>query len=69
MVSSQHITSNPAPGDYNIDSYSSIKHFNSSFKSSSKRTTFGHLSNDIPGPADYHPYEQTEETFTRKLLP
>ncbi|CAF0956507.1 unnamed protein product [Rotaria sordida] len=63
----------PAPGTYNLDD--STKRLvgsahQSSFKSTSKRDTFGCQPGiQLPGPADYRPFEKPTEEPHRQLLP
>ncbi|CAF3406731.1 unnamed protein product [Rotaria sp. Silwood1] len=63
----------PAPGAYNLDDpakRSSGPAHQSSFKSTSKRDTFGCQSGiQVPGPADYRPFEKPTEEPHRQLLP
>ena len=64
---------NPAPGTYEINvnlKYQSAKIPYSSFKSNSKRMNFTPPSlSDLPGPADYHPYEETQNNVNKQLMP
>ena len=63
----------PAPGTYEVNDnlkYQSTKVPFSSFKSSSKRMTFSPQSlGDLPGPADYHPYEENQDNVSRQIMP
>jgi len=63
----------PAPGSYNIDdtvTRALPPVHQSSFKSTSKRETFSVMSvNELPGPADYHPFEKVTEEPHRQVLP
>jgi hypothetical protein len=74
LVSSKQGELGPAPGTYEINDnlrYQSTKVPFSSFKSSSKRMTFSPQSlGDLPGPADYHPYEETQDNaISRQIMP
>ncbi|CAF3488296.1 unnamed protein product [Rotaria sordida] len=63
----------PAPGTYNLDdsaTRSIAPIHQSSFKSTSKRDTFSVQSaSDLPGPADYRPFEKITEEPYRQVLP
>ena len=63
----------PAPGTYEVNDtlkYQSTKVPFSSFKSSSKRMTFTPPSlGDVPGPADYRPYEENQDNISRLIMP
>jgi len=73
IKSSNNLESGPAPGTYDINEklkYKSVTTPYSSFKSSSKRTTFTPTySGDLPGPADYRPYDEIHENANRQLMP
>jgi hypothetical protein len=74
LVSSKKGELGPAPGTYEVNDnlrYQSTKVPFSSFKSSSKRMTFSPQSlGDLPGPADYHPYEETQDnSISRQIMP
>ncbi|CAF0993214.1 unnamed protein product [Rotaria magnacalcarata] len=63
----------PAPGTYNLDDFTKRslgRAYQSSFKSTSKRDTFGSQPGvQLPGPADYRPFEKPTEEPHRQLLP
>ncbi|CAF1162632.1 unnamed protein product [Rotaria sp. Silwood1] len=63
----------PAPGAYNLNDSATrllAPIHQSSFKSTSKRDTFSVQSaSDLPGPADYRPFEKIMEEPHRQVLP
>ncbi|CAF0831958.1 unnamed protein product [Adineta steineri] len=63
----------PAPDTYNVNDAATrtLRPIHqSSFKSTSKRDTFSSKStNEIPGPADYRPFEKVTEEPQRQIFP